>query len=95
MNQEQKAKAEQQRGVMAKQVLDNPVYQEAILKVKGKLMAQFENTSFLQKRKREDIWRSFKNLQRLEAEIIKVMQSGEMGKRTLSIIKRNKAVNEG
>ena len=90
MSQEQKAQDEIRRGVLAQQVIDNPIFQEAILRVKGRLMAEFEGTKFFQRKKRDEIWRTFQNLKSIEAEIKKVMTSGKVGERTLSIIKGNK-----
>ena len=74
---------ESQRGVLAQQILDNPIYREAITATKAKLFEEWANTKWYQNKKRQEIWRMYRATEGIEAQIQRVMQTGKMGRATL------------
>lgn len=61
---------------LAKQLVENPVYQAAIIKIKGDLYNEFKRTGLFQKRKREHAWIKAQLLDALEREIASAITSG-------------------
>ena len=85
MTPEDASKREQEvfRGQQAKQVVDNPIYKEAFILIKAQLLSGFEATGADQDEERREIWRTIKNLNKLEDQIKFVMETGEMAKKSL------------
>ena len=67
------------RGQDAAVVLDNPIYQEAMQVLRGQMMEQFQNTSYDQSEERDEIWRTLRCLNGLEAQLEAVMTTGRVG----------------
>lgn len=78
------------RGVLAKQVLDNPVYQEAMVIIRGDLMVKFENTKPEDSEKRDEIWRQMRTIAEMEKRIKKVMVDGNVCEAELSRLEKLK-----
>lgn len=85
---EQNAKLDHQRGGLAKQVIDNPIYQEALIVIKADLMRRFEGTKFKDSEERDEIWRTMSNLNSLSETIEDVMVTGQMAEETLSFYQK-------
>ncbi len=85
---EQNARIAHQRGGLAKQVMDNPIYQEALIVIKADLMRRFEGTKFKDSGERDEIWRTMNNLNKLCETIEDVMITGEMAEETLSFYQK-------
>lgn len=92
---EEKAKLEQAiaRGLNAKAVLDNPVYREALLSIRGELMAQFERTKYKDSDDRDEIWRKVQTVNWFEAHIERVMKHGSVAEKTLMQMAKEKVHN--
>lgn len=86
MNQEDKAKIEVQRGELARQVLDSPLYQEAVVAIRGELMHKFERTKFKDKEEREEIWRQIQTVKWFESYFQQVLETGKLGRQTLGLL---------
>ena len=67
------------RGNEAAQVLGNPIYQEAMLVMRGQMMEEFTKTRFDQSEERDEIWRTMRCLDGLEAKLKVIMTTGKMG----------------
>ena len=67
------------RGQDAAVVLDNPIYQEAMRVLRGQMMEQFQNTRHDQSEERDEIWRTLRCLNGLEAQLEAVMTTGRVG----------------
>lgn len=80
------------RGVLASQILDNPIYAEAMTAVKADLFSQWASTSWHQYRKRQELWRMYRAAEGIEARIAKVMSTGRLGRATLDNKERLKRV---
>jgi hypothetical protein len=74
---------QQQRGVMAKQILDNPIYQEAIILTKAEILTSFENSAHSDDDARRESWALLKALSRIEKQIEKIMKNGAFAEKEL------------
>ena len=87
---EKRATEEVSRGRLAEQVISNPIFREAFVIIRADLMLKFEQSTFKQADERDEIWRRLNNLNKLEQLIKEVMLTGEMGKKTLSLLDKFK-----
>lgn len=72
------------RGLQADAVINNPVYQEAMLHIRGELMLAFESTKFKDSADRDEIWRKLQVAKWFEAYVERVMKNGVTAKKTLA-----------
>ena len=90
---EEKLSEEQQLGVYAKQILENPLYKEYFLKARAALYQRFE------KKKDADEWdevyRDLKALDRFEKNFSKALATGKMAEKELSILQKAKKAMTG
>jgi hypothetical protein len=75
---------EVQRGHQAQAILDDPLYQEAFDAVRKEITRQWQNSPARDAEGREKLWLSSKLLDRLEAHLTSVMESGKLAKATLA-----------
>lgn len=66
------------RGNEAALVINNPLYREAMLVMRGKMMEEFSKTTFNQSDERDEIWRMMRCLDGLEAQLNAIMTTGRM-----------------
>lgn len=66
------------RAESARQILDNPLYKEAMTALKADLFQKFEKTSWLQAKERTEIWRTLKNLNNLDGYLTRIFTTGKM-----------------
>jgi hypothetical protein len=90
MSKQEKATEEVQRGELARQILDNPIYQESLISIRGELMHKFEQTSFKDSDTREEIWRQIQTVKRFELYIKQVLETGKLGRQTLGLLDKFK-----
>lgn len=70
---------EKRRGQDAAMVLNNPLYKEAMMVMRGQMMEKFQNTTFAQSEERDEIWRTMNCLDGLEAQLNAIMTTGKLG----------------
>lgn len=80
------------RGILAAQILDNPIYIEAITATKASLFNEWAGTKWYQGRKRQEIWRMYRAAESIESRIQRTMETGKMGRATLDNQERLKRV---
>lgn len=85
MNDEQKAQyeSEYKRGQEAKQLLSNPLFKQSFHILQAHNYAAFEATGFKDKEERDEIWRTLKNLQRVEAQLTQIINTGKLAETSL------------
>ncbi len=66
----------------AASVLGNQVYQEAMMIIRGNMMATFQATSFDQTDERDEIWRQMQVVDWLEKQLNSVMSTGKLATKT-------------
>ena len=74
---------EVQRGELARQVIENPIYQEAMTATKAKLFDEWASTKWYQHKKRQEIWRMYRAAESVESSISRVMTAGKFGRQTI------------
>lgn len=72
-----------ERGVHAHQVLNNPIYREAMVAIRAQLFSQFEQTKFRDHDERDEAWRKLQAINAIEGHLARVMQTGKLAERTL------------
>ena len=70
---------EVRRGQEAALVLNSPLYQEAFMVMKARMLEEFQKTGFSQSEERDEIWRMMKCLDGLERQLEAVMTTGKLG----------------
>lgn len=66
------------RGQQAREVIENPLYQEALAAIKDGLMNAWNDTLPEEQQRREECWRSLKVLGTLERELSHHMMTGQL-----------------
>lgn len=72
------------RGDQASAVLNNPIYQEAFVMIRARLMEEFQKTKFKQTDERNEVWRKMQTVEWVEKHFRQVMTSGEVSKATIA-----------
>lgn len=85
LDEARQAKLELNRAELARQVKDNPIYQEAILMFKTQNMEQFQSTSFKDSAQRDEIWRKMQTIQYVQDYLEEIMDTGKLAAHTLSL----------
>ncbi len=81
---EQRLNEDINRAELARQIIDSPIYQEALLVMKAQLMDVFQSTKFKESDERDEIWRKMQTLNNFEGYFEQLMESGKFAKATLS-----------
>ena len=71
---------EQRRAELAKSVLDNPVFDEAVIKIQNDLYAEFKNSPARDSEGREKIYLMGKMFDLLLVHLRSVMETGKLNK---------------
>jgi len=71
------------RGKQAEEVLNNPVYQEAFLIIRARLMQEFEKTKFGQSDERDEVWRKMQTVGWIEKHLNQVVTSGRISEQSI------------
>ena len=78
MDQENKIR----RGKDAAQILAHPIYQEAFLLLRGQMMEEFQKSLADDGELRDEIWRTMKCLDAVEAQLKHIMTNGKLESET-------------
>ncbi len=70
------------RGELARQVTDNPVYQEAFTALKASLIDSFQNTKFKETAERDEVWRKMQTVNYVEGYLEEIMETGKLARIT-------------
>ena len=76
MNKKQLLQAQQQRGTVAQDLLDNPIFKEAFIKIKGDLFNEFNRTDLHSDKQRHNVWLQSQILDKFEANFISIVKNG-------------------
>jgi hypothetical protein len=66
------------RATLAAQVLDNPVYQAALITIKGSLVQRMGDIKPTDVAELQEVARTLQNLDKLEKNIVSVMKAGKV-----------------
>lgn len=83
MSDEKNLKAQKNRGVLAQQLIENPLYQEAYLAIRARLLDEFTKTKFKDGAERDEIWRKMQTIEEINQWFEAVIKNGEFAKQSL------------
>jgi hypothetical protein len=89
-DQKNKAHSDINRADRARQLMEDPMLQEALTAIKGDLYSKFCRSKFKELDEREEIHRSMKNMQKFESYLESVMTDGKLGQATLNMLDKAK-----
>jgi len=84
-----------QRGDMARLVLENAVFQEALDRIEQDTLSAWEGTEFRDTEARESAWRFYIAAKKIRNTLINYMQTGKMAAMQLEERKRFQLFNRG
>ena len=76
MNKKQLLQAQQQRGLAAQELLNNPLFKEAFIKIKGDLFNEFNRTDLHSDKQRHNVWLQSQILDKFEANFTSIVKNG-------------------
>lgn len=85
-----KLKQEASRGVLAQQVMENPIFQEALMLIRADLMLKFERTKFKDSDERDEIWREMNTLANIEQKLKKTLENGKLCQNELTVFQKTR-----
>lgn len=71
------------RGVEAEAILNNPIFQEAMVAMRGEILNLFEQTKFKDTEERNELWRKLRTAGWFESYLKRVMQTGQLAEKSL------------
>lgn len=83
MNDEKNLKDQQNRGALAMQILEHPLYQEAYIAIRARLLDEFTKTKFKDGAERDEIWRKMQTIDEINKWFESLISNGEFAKKTL------------
>lgn len=90
IEQRNKARNDISRAERARQVMADPIVNEALTAMKGDLYSKFCNTEFKDSAGRDEIWRKMQTVHKFEKYFEQVMTDGAIGQQTLTMLERAK-----
>lgn len=89
------AKEELGRAELARQVKENPVYQEAFQMFRAQCMEKFQNSKFKDSAERDEIWRKMQTVAYVQDYLEEIMDTGKFAQATLTNLERVKKLIPG
>lgn len=86
----QQASEDIKRAELARQVLNNPIFQESFSLFREACMTRFAKTKFEESKEREEIWRKLQTLDFVENNLRSLIETGEFARETISFLERAK-----
>lgn len=93
MNKEQEkraAHADISRAQQADELIRHPLYQEAIISIKGDLLMQFEDTKLRDDELRHELWQRMQLLKEFTGKFEDILRRGEKAREKLTMLERAK-----
>ena len=72
------AHKDKERAILAQQILDNPIYQEAVSEVENKLVQAWQDTIVSQQEDREKIYHMLLAMRDIKSQIEEVLTTGKL-----------------
>ncbi len=82
--------AQQERGRVAQELLDNPLFQEAFIKIKGDLFNEFNKSDLDSDEQRLNIWQQSQILDKFEKNFTDIVKKGNAA--TIAISQSDKPI---
>jgi hypothetical protein len=85
-----KAQSDVTRAHQAKLLLENPLYQEAIIAMESAMFEQFKDTKLDDKDKRHELWQRMQLMKQFQAKFEHIIKEGKKANETLTLLERAK-----
>ena len=85
-----KANKDLNRAELSRQIMENPIFIEAMIAIKGQLVEKFQTTTFKERDERDEVWRKMQTVSYIESYLQEVMETGELAIETLSMLDKLK-----
>ena len=72
------AHKDKERAILAQQILDNPIYQEAVSEVENRLVQAWQDTIVSQREDREKIYHMLLAMRDIKSQIEEVLTTGKL-----------------
>lgn len=72
------AHKDKERAILAQQILDNPIYQEAVSEVENRLVQAWQDTIVSQQEDREKIYHMLLAMRDIKSQIEEVLTTGKL-----------------
>ena len=72
------AHKDKERAILAQQILDNPIYQEAVSEVENRLVQAWQDTIVSQREDREKIYHMLLDMRDIKSQIEEVLTTGKL-----------------
>jgi len=72
------AHKDKERAILAQQILDNPIYQEAVSEVENRLIQAWQDTIVSQQEDREKIYHMLLAMRDIKSQIEEVLTTGKL-----------------
>ena len=72
------AHKDKERAILAQQILDNPIYQEAVSEVENRLVQAWQDTVVSQQEDREKIYHMLLAMRDIKSQIEEVLTTGKL-----------------
>jgi len=79
MSREQKDQADEIRGNAALQIINAPLFREAMIAIRAEYTEAFAKTKFHQTAERDELWRKMQTADMFEKYLKKVIATGKLG----------------
>lgn len=90
MDQERKAKEDITRAARASELINNPLYIEAITAMKAAMYEEFTETKLNDDDARHELWQRMQLMKQFEGRFESLLKAGEKGRKTLSLLEKAK-----
>jgi GTP1/Obg family GTP-binding protein len=90
MDQERKAKEDISRASRAAEIINNPLYIEAITVMKAAMYEEFTDTKLIDDVQRHELWQRMQLMKQFEGRFESILKAGEKGRKTLSLLEKAK-----
>jgi hypothetical protein len=78
------------RADRAKELLNNPLYLEAITAMKAAMFTSFEDTKLKAEDERHELWQRMQLLKQFEGKFESIVKQGDKAQQTLSLLEKSK-----
>jgi len=85
-----KAMSDVQRSNQAQELINNPLYQEAIVAMESAMFEQFKDTKFKDESERHELWQRMQLMKQFQAKFEHIIKQGAKAKETLSLLDMGK-----
>lgn len=78
------------RAARAKDIIENPLYIEAITAMQAAMFTQFQDTKFADEKERHELWQRMQLMKQFQGKFESILKQGNKAKKTLTLLDKAK-----